>query len=193
VSTITPARRTRQSALGRYSWLTLGVTLLLASALLTGDLWLTRAGAVVAFLGGLISCLLAWREVNRQRASFELRSTLELRQHGAKLRAEREQHRRVLGVLQRRNQDLRGRAITATAEVTQLRHEVTRLQDENADLRRELVRLDDLRSAEVLALPRRATGAISPREEVLWAEGDLPTVVDLKAVTAAPFGMQRQG
>lgn len=179
-------RRTGPTALGRYSWLTLAVTLMLAAALLTGDVWLTRAGAVIAFLGGLVSCLLAWREVKVQRTSYELRSTLELRNHGDKLHAEREQHLRLLRILQQRNQEMRSRATTARAEAGRLGQEVARLRGDNASLRLEVARLNELSSAEVLALPRRVAGAVSDREQILWSEENLPTVVDLKAITA-PF------
>jgi len=173
--------------------LTLAATVLLAAALLTGDVWLTRAGAVIAFLGGLTSSLLAWREVKLQRAGYELRSTLELRAHGDKLHAEREQHTRLLRILQQRNQQMRSRATTARAEAGRLHQEVATLRGDNASLRldnaglkQEVARLNEARNAEILALPRRVSGAVSDREQVLWSEEDLPTVVDLKAITA-PF------
>ena len=156
VSASPAVRRTGRSAFGRYSWLTLAVTLVLAAALLTGDIWLTRAGAVVAFLGGITACLLAWREVRQQRIDFEQRSTAELR----------------------------SRATTARAEVGRLNQELARLRGDNAGLRLELARLNELNNAEVLALPRRVAGAVSSREIVLWSEENLPTVVDLKAITA---------
>ncbi len=159
---------------------------MLAAALLTGDVWLTRAGAVIAFLGGLASSLLAWRDVKLQRAEYELRSTLELRSSGEKLHAEREQHVRLLHILQHRNQELRSRATTARAEVGRLGQEVARLRGDNAALRFELARVNELANAEVLALPRRVAGAVSEREEIMWSEENLPTVVDLKAITA-PF------
>lgn len=184
-------RVVKDATLGRYSWITLGITLVLAGALLTGDVWLTRAGAVVAFLGGLISCLLAWREAKAQRAGYELRSTVELRQHGDKLHAEREQHRRLLEVLSARNRELRSQVITANAQVSQLRQEVSRLRGDNAGLKLELARLNELRNAEVLALPRRVAGPVSESEHVLWSEENLPTVVDLAAITA-PFGIEER-
>ncbi len=167
------------------------VTLVLAGALLTGDVWLTRLGAVVAFLGGLISCLLALREVKSQRLSYELRSTLELRQHGDKLRAEREQHRRMLAVLTARNRELRSQVTTANAQVTRLSQDLARLRGDNASLKFELARLNELNNAEVLALPRRVAGPVSASEEVLWSEENLPTVVDLAAITA-PFGIEER-
>jgi len=184
-------RAARDTALGRYSWITLVVTLVLAGALLTGDVWLTRLGAVVAFLGGLISCLLALREVKSQRLSYELRSTLELRQHGDKLRAEREQHRRMLAVLTARNRELRSQVTTANAQVTRLSQDLARLRGDNASLKFELARLNELNNAEVLALPRRVAGPVSASEEVLWSEENLPTVVDLAAITA-PFGIEER-
>lgn len=163
---------------------------MLAAALLTGDVWLTRAGAVVAFLGGLISCLLAWREVKDQRAGYELRSAVELRQHGDKLRAEREQHRRLLDVLATRNRELRSQVTTANARISRLSQEVATLRGDNASLRIELARLNELNNAEVLALPRRVAGPAAA-EAVLWSEENLPTVVDLAAITA-PFGIEER-
>jgi hypothetical protein len=165
--------------------------LVLAGALLTGDVWLTRAGAVVAFLGGLISCLLAWREVKDQRAAYELRSTVELRQHGDRLHAEREQHRRLLDVLAARNRELRSQLTTANARVSQLSQEVAMLRGDKVSLKLELARLNELNNAEVLALPRRVAGPVSGSEEVLWSEENLPTVVDLAAITA-PFGIEER-
>ncbi|MDQ7993205.1 MAG: hypothetical protein AAGC63_08660 [Propionicimonas sp.] len=176
------------------------MTVLLAAALLTGDVWLTRAGAVIAFLGGLASTLLAWREVKLQRAGYELRSTLDLRAHGEKLHGEREQHTRLLRILQQRNQQLRSRATTARAEAGRLGHEVARLRGDNASLvlentglvrdndglKLEIARLNESRNAEILALPRRVSGAPADGEEILWSEENQPTVVDLKAITA-PF------
>lgn len=187
----TNRRVAKDATLGRYSWITLAVTLVLAGALLTGDVWLTRAGAVVAFLGGLISCLLAWREVKDQRAGYELRSTMELRQHGDKLHAEREQHRRLLDVLAARNRELRSQVTTANAQISQLSQDVSRLRGDNASLKLELARLNELTNAEVLALPRRVAGPVSESEEVLWSEENLPTVVDLAAITA-PFGIEER-
>lgn len=164
---------------------------MLAGGLLTGDVWLTRAGAVVAFAGGLISCLIAWREVKDQRADYELRSTVELRQHGERLRAEREQHRRLLDVLSARNRELRSQLTTANAQVSQLSREVAGLRGDNASLKLELARLNELNNAEVLALPRRVAGPISESEKVLWSEENLPTVVDLAAIIA-PFGIEER-
>ena len=186
----TNRRAANDATLGRYSWMTLAVTLVLAGALLTGDVWLTRAGAFVACLGGLISCLLAWREVKIQRTGYELRATVELRQHGEKLRSEREQHRRLLQMLSQRNHVLRDQLTVANAQVGELSQEVARLRGDNASLKLELARLNEIQNAEVLALPRRAAGAVSRSEEVLWSEENLPTVVDLAAI--APFDIDER-
>lgn len=171
--------------------MTLVATALLAGALVAGDVWWARAGAVVAFAGGVISCLLAWREVKTQRRSYELRSTVELRQHGNKLHAEREQHRRLLDVLAARNREMRGHVAELNANVAQLSQEVARLRGDNASLKLELARLNELSNAEVLALPRRVAGPVSDSERVLWSEENLPTVVDLAAITA-PFGIEER-
>lgn len=187
----TNRRAVKDATLGRYSWITLAVTLVLAGTLLTGDVWLTHAGAVVAFLGGLISCLLAWREVKVQRAGYEIRSALELRRQGEKLRAERSQHRKLLGVLSERNRELRSQLNTANAHVAQLSQQVATLRGDNASLRCELARANELNNAEVLALPRRVAGPASGSEEILWSEENLPTVVDLAAITA-PFGIEER-
>ena len=187
----TNRRAAKEATLGRYSPITLAVTLVLAGALLAGDVWLTRAGAVVAFLGGLISCLIAWREVKDQRAGYELRATVELRQHGERLRAEREQHRRLLGVLTARNRELRSQLTTANARVSELSQEVATLRGDKASLKLELARLNELNNAEVLALPRRVAGPVSGAEEILWSDENLPSVVDLAAITA-PFGIEER-
>ncbi|MEA5055534.1 MAG: hypothetical protein VB093_19115, partial [Propionicimonas sp.] len=170
------------------------------AALLTGDIWFTRVGAVIAFAGGLVSSLFAWREVRRQRGQFLAQSAAELHAHGQKLHAERSQHMRLLQVLQARNSDLRGRLVAARAEAAQLGSEVATLRGDNASLKldvtelradknvlqAEVARLTEVQTAEILGLPRRSAGSVSTQEEVLWTEENLPTVVDLKAITA-PF------
>lgn len=187
----TNRRAATAATLGREFWVTLVVTLLLSGVLIAGDVWWARAGALVAFAGGLISCLLAWREVKKQRLAYELRSTAELRQHGNKLHAEREQHRRLLDVLAARNREMRGHLAAANANVAELSREVARLRGDNVSLKFELARLNELNNAEVLALPRRVAGPISDSEQVLWSDENLPTVVDLAAITA-PFGIEER-
>ncbi|MGC3954398.1 MAG: hypothetical protein QM804_09145 [Propionicimonas sp.] len=114
-----------------------------------------------------------------------------MRQHGNKLHAEREQHRRLLDVLAARNREMRGHLAAANANVAELSREVARLRGDNVSLKFELARLNELNNAEVLALPRRVAGPISDSEQVLWSDENLPTVVDLAAITA-PFGIEER-
>lgn len=179
-------RRTGSSALRRYSWLTLAAALFLAAALLTGDIWITRAGAVIAFLAGLLASWMAWREVKLQRQAFQAQSAVDLRAHGETLHAERIQHVRLLNVLQTRNADLRNRLAVARADSASLGQQVAELRGDNVSLRLEVARLTEDQAADILGLPRRAAGAVRSDEEVLWSDENYPTVVDLKAVTA-PF------
>lgn len=186
VSTSPATRRTGSPVSRRYSWLTLAAAVVGAAALLTGDIWATRAGAIVAFLGGFISSLLAWREVKAQRRAFDAREAMELHAQGEKLHAERTQHMKLLTVLQARNSDLRGRLLDARSESARLEQEVSSLRGDNVSLRLEVARLTEEQTADLLGLPRRAAGPVHAQEEVLWTEENYPTVVDLKAVTA-PF------
>ncbi len=179
-------RRAEKSTARRLSWLTLGVAVALAGALAFGDVWFARVGVAVAAAGGLFACLLIWRVVREQRTAFLAQSTLDARAHGDKLHDERLQHVHLLQVLQSRNGELRTQVVTARAEAGRTAQDIAALRGDNVALRLEVSRLTEAHSAEILALPKRVSGPISEHEEILWAEGNMPTVVDLKAVTA-PF------
>ncbi len=179
-------RRAERSALRRYSWVSLIVAALVAGSLAVGDVWFARGGVVVAVAGGVLGCALAWKAMRQQRTAFQMQSVLDARDHSEKLHGERLQHIRLLQVLQSRNGDLRSRLITARSQAGHLNQELASLRGDTMALRLEVSRLTEAHSAEILALPRRVSGPVSAHEEILWAEGNLPTVVDLKAITA-PF------
>ncbi|MGB2766876.1 MAG: hypothetical protein WBC14_07265 [Propionicimonas sp.] len=186
-------RRAERSALRRYSWFSLVAGALAAAALAIGDVWYARIGVVVAIAGGIAGCALAWRALRVQRVAFQAQWALDARANAEKLHGERLQHIRLLQVLQTRNGDLRTRLITARSEAGHLSQELASLRGDTMALRLEVSRLTQAHSAEILSLPRRVSGPVSTHEEILWAEGNLPTVVDLKAVTApfADMGEQR--
>jgi hypothetical protein len=184
-------RRADRSVSWRSTWLILVVTAVVAGALLAGDVWYARGAALVAFVGGLSASLLAWREAERRRRAHDLAAAADLRLAGEKLHDERLQHIRLLQVLQSRNGELRSRLTLARAENAELSQSLATLRGDNVALHLEVSRLNEAHSAEILALPRRVSGPVSDREEVLWAEGDAPTVVDLKAVIA-PIGVRAE-
>lgn len=172
-----------------YSWLTLAATVLLAGASLLGNEWFARTGVGIALLGGTTACAFAWRELRNTRLAAQLQSATELRASGEKLHEERQQHLRVLHVLQERNGDLRTRLNESRAEAAGLLQSISSLRGDVAALRIELARprTTDDSEADVVALPRRASGsdpAITAAE--LWNEGNVPTVVDLQSLSA-PF------
>lgn len=182
-------RQAEGSRLRLYSWLTLAATALLAGAALFGNEWFVRAGVGIALLGGGIACSLAWRELRKTRIAAQRQSAEELRANGDQLHQERQQHLRVLQVLRDRNDELRTRLNESRAEAAGLTHKVSSLRGTIAALRLELAQLraGDAEDAEVVAMPRRVSGpepAITAVE--LWNEGNVPTVVDLQALSA-PF------
>ena len=160
-----PVRQAARSRLRLYSWLTLAATVLLAGGSLLGNEWFARAGVGIALLGGTIACAFAWRELRNTRLAAQLQSATELRASGEKLHEERQQHLRVLHVLQERNGDLRTRLNESRAEAAGLMQRISSLRGDVAALRIELAqqRAVDASDAEVVALPRRAIG-VRPRD-----------------------------
>lgn len=140
----------------------------------------------VALVGGVIACSLAWREARLIRAAAMSEAAATLRESGERLHAERQQHAKVLHVLQERNADLRNRLSEARAEGATLMQKVSSLRGDIASLRLDLARSRAAQDAEVLALPRRVSGPPTITGEELWNEGNVPTVVDLQALSA-PF------
>jgi len=162
-------------------------TSLLSATSVFGSELLARIGVGLAVFGGLLACLLAWREARQAQRLAAAQSLKDLRINGAKLHDEREQHRRVLQVLQERNSDLRHRLNETRAEAASLAHEVSTLRGDNAALRIEMARIqaEDSVHAEVVSMPRRVSGQSVDGED-LWNEGNVPTVVDLQSLSA-PF------
>ncbi len=141
----------------------------------------------VALLGGSFACSLAWQELRASQVAAAKQSVADLRAHGQSLHAERQQYAKVLRVLEERNGDLRTKLAESRAETATLMQKVSSLRGDIAALRLDLIRAQASQDAEVLALPRRVSGA-SPQltGEEIWNEGNLPTVVDLQALSA-PF------
>lgn len=152
---------------------------------------MARAGVVVAIAGGIVACTFAWREVRVTRTTMMAQQSADTRWIGEKLHAERLQHVRLLQVLQSRNGDLRSKLNTSRAEAARLSLEASGLRGDKAALEARLAEQHDA-EAEVLALPRRASGRGDAVD--LWDSDAAPTVIELQALANPPVprGEQRQ-
>lgn len=167
----------------------MAATALLSATSLFGSDLLARIGVGLAVTGGALACLLAWREARQARRIAAAQAVRDLRVSGDKLHEERQQHRRVLAVLQERNSELRSRLAESLGEAAALAQQVSTLRGDNAALRIELARIqaEDSSDAEIVSMPRRVSSpAQAGNGEDLWSEGNVPTVVDLQSLSA-PF------
>lgn len=184
-----PGRRAERTLFSAYSWVIVAVTAAVAAgSLFFTDLAPRVAGVSLAVAGGVIGCLLAWRETAKARALAAAESASYLRWSVAKLHEERTQHNQVLDVLDERRSALRAQVKGLLAETAELHREVSSLRGNNESLRIELAMVRSLEAeAEVLAMPRRATGVVDRLAAAdLWDHADSPTVVDLQRI-AAPY------
>ncbi len=173
------------------SWLVLFASVAISLiSLLSAELPVRIAGLAVAGLGGAVGCWLAWREAARVRREAEQRATEDTRRAGALLHRERQRHQDVLATLDRRVKGLAATLWELRTQNAGLEQSVSTLRGNNESLRVELALATALSSeadAEVLTLPRRATGTGDAVAGVdLWNDEHSPTVVDLQAI-AAPF------
>lgn len=149
-----------------------------------GGVWLARAGIAVAVCGGLLAASFAWQEVKANRSLLLTQNTADARRAGDQLHAERVQHVRLLGVLQVRNSDLRGKLHTARAENAHLTQEAARLRGDKTALEFELEAARQQTDAEVFNWPRRVSGRGDADD--IWGIDGAPTVVQLQALANPP-------
>lgn len=195
----------------RLSIVVLAVGAVLALSTLLGQLWVTRAGVVLAVTAGALALGLAWRAAARHlrvvRAQHADHIREQLGRHRSDLSDQRARHTSVVEVLEGRNalqrqsivvlehrvKVLRGQLTGLRSQVGRLQPEVSMLRGDKAalqlrisDLEAELVRREH-ELAEVVDLPRRGTVAdpLSTPSQI-WADDDHPTVADLRAIEPAP-------
>lgn len=174
------------------SWLALFAAVAISGlSLLSGELAVRAVGLVVAALGGVAGCWLAWREASRIRREERARSLEDTRRAGEQLHVERQRHVEVLTTLDKRLKGLTSTVWQLRTDNAALTQAVSTLRGNNESLRVELGLTKVLHGegeAEVLALPRRATGTAdaAPGTDLWGDDYSSPTVVDLQAIVA-PF------
>lgn len=186
-----PGRVAPRSQAKTLSWLVLFASVAISLiSLLSAELPVRIAGLAVAGLGGVVGCWLAWREAARIRREAEQSATDDTRRAGELLHRERQRHQDVLTTLDRRVKGLTASLWELRTQNAGLEQSISTLRGNNESLRVELALATALSSeadAEVLTLPRRATGTGDAVPGVdLWNDEHSPTVVDLQAI-AAPF------
>ncbi|MFZ1409963.1 MAG: hypothetical protein WAS07_00725 [Micropruina sp.] len=178
-----------------FPWVIVAATAALAAgSLLFSDLSFRVGGVAVAVAGGVVACLLAMRDTAKARARAEAEAAGYLRWSVAKLHEERTRHGRVLSVVDDRNKALRVQVTGLVSQTAQLQREVSTLRGNYEALRIDISMAATLQAAaeagveaEVLAMPRRATGSVDRLAAAdLWDHADSPTVVDLQRI-AAPY------
>lgn len=176
------------------------------------EVWLVRAGVLVALAAGLAAVLFASRGARAQRAADQAETAAAIRAGAAKVASVRAQSQSVLRVLERRNALLRQDAAESRERIDYLQRANTGLESDNAELRMTAIGLRSEVSAlksdnaqlrvrvaaletgtaedtavierpEVPRLPRRR---VTGWEEEIWNGVDAPTVADLQQI-ATPY------
>lgn len=173
----------------------LGVGTTASLALVVASLWvpwLVWSAVVAALAGGGLATWAAVRSKREQRTRLLAQARVERLEHREHLRASHAAQREVLGLMDTQSRMLR-RDLTQTrtelgeatmensrlrGDLQSVRSELKTSRDENAQLRDHMVilKLGTNEGAEVLSLPRRRA---AEGDEVQWAAGDAPTIIDL--------------
>lgn len=183
-------RRASQKSSERTLALTiLGVGTAVSIASLVGDVWIVRAGLVVAVVMAFAAVLVAWRElkVERERHALEMKHEVALRSQQAmrfheesvamigrfNARSENLQSviaklRSQLGSAKAELSSMRGNAVWLRAEVAERQARIEALESRIAELEAE-------DTANIVDLPRR----VSPSIDDIWGQDEHPTMVDL--------------
>lgn len=170
------------------------------------NVWIVRAGVLVALVMAWVSVLMSWREVeNLRTAQFaELKA---MRQ--ASVKEEQRHHKESMemidtfanrvGILSKSLADSRGKLDRAENELATLRGDkaalqykvaagnkkVNALESRIAELETELAGvLADAEAGRLADLPGRTVADVGvPSAEEIWGAGNVPTVVDLSRVS----------
>ena len=179
----------------------LALTILVVGTLATvaslfGGIWFVRAGAVVAVLMAFVAVVVAWRELDRERAAHRE----EVRRQVALRVAQADRHQDdSLAMIDRftgRIDNLKSVIATLRRQVGSANSELSSMRGNSVWLRAEIAerqsRIDALTAclldaeaqqfANIIALPRHAGGSLDPSAEDLWAADEHPTMVDLAKV-----------
>ncbi|MGV8845023.1 hypothetical protein [Tessaracoccus sp.] len=165
-------------------------------ASLFGGIWFVRAGAVVAVLMAFVAVVVAWRELDRERAAHreEVRRQVALRvaqadRHQGDSLAMIERFTSRIDNLKSVIATLRRQVGSANSELSSMRGNSVWLRGEIAErqsridaLTARLVEAEAQQFANVIALPRHAGRSLDPRAEDLWEADEHPTMVDLAKV-----------
>ena len=183
-------RRASQKSSERTLALTiLGVGTAVSIASLVGDVWIVRAGLLVAVVMAFAAVLVAWRElkVERERHALDMKHEIALRSQQAarfheesvamigrfNARSENLQSviaklRSQLGAAKAELSSMRGNAVWLRAEVAERQARIEALESRIAELEAE-------DTANIVDLPRR----VSPSIDDIWGQDEHPTMVDL--------------
>jgi len=196
-------RRASQKSSERTLALTiLGVGTAVSIASLVGDVWIVRAGLLVAVMMAFAAVLVAWRElkVERERHALDMKHEIALRSQQAarfheesvamigrfNARSENLQSviaklRSQLGAAKAELSSMRGNAVWLRAEVAERQARIEALESRIAELEAE-------DTANIVDLPRR----VSPSIDDIWGQDEHPTMVDLAKLNLDGLPVLRQ-
>ena len=196
-------RRASQKSSERTLALTiLGVGTAVSIASLVGDVWIVRAGLLVAVVMAFAAVLMAWRElkVERERHALDMKHEIALRSQQAarfheesvamigrfNARSENLQSviaklRSQLGAAKAELSSMRGNAVWLRAEVAERQARIEALESRIAELEAE-------DTANIVDLPRR----VSPSIDDIWGQDEHPTMVDLAKLNLDGLPVLRQ-
>ena len=196
-------RRASQKSSERTLALTiLGVGTAVSIASLVGDVWIVRAGLLVAVVMAFAAVLVAWRElkVERERHALDMKHEIALRSQQAarfheesvamigrfNARSENLQSviaklRSQLGAAKAELSSMRGNAVWLRAEVAERQARIEALECRIAELEAE-------DTANIVDLPRR----VSPSIDDIWGQDEHPTMVDLAKLNLDGLPVLRQ-
>lgn len=196
-------RRASQKSSERTLALTiLGVGTAVSIASLMGDVWIVRAGLLVAVVMAFAAVLVAWRElkVERERHASEMKHEVGLRSQQA-MRFH-EESVAMIGRFNARSENLqsviaklRSQLGSAKAELSSMRGNAVWLRAELAErqarieaLEARIAELEAEDTANIVDLPRR----VSPSIEDIWGQDEHPTMVDLAKLNLEGLPALRQ-
>jgi len=127
--------RAEISTLRRWSRIVLVFGTVASLGCVFGPLWVVRLGLIPALAAALVSCLLAWREIDLERRAHAAAMLAASRRHGAQLSEERRHNAVVVDTVSRRLQASSTLASSREATITRLYGEIRRLQGDVNGLR----------------------------------------------------------
>lgn len=127
--------RAQISGLRRWSRNLLVVGTVVATVCAFGSVWFVRAGLAAALGAALISCLLAWREIDLERRAHAAAMLAASVRHGEQLTRERRHNATVVETISRRLQDSHTVAGSRAATIARLHVDLHRLQGDVNGLR----------------------------------------------------------